>query len=76
MCKMEKYRRISHGVMEIPSLKLSVITNAKRGLFPAFKRRSDYSVGIIYFVIMNLPRSETFKFENVILGGIIPSLES
>ena len=44
--------------------------------FQPFKRRSDYSVGVIYFVIMNLPRSERFKFENVILGGIIPSLES
>ena len=41
--------------------------------FQPFKRRS---VGVIYFVIMNLPRSERFKFENVILGGIIPSLES
>ena len=44
--------------------------------FQPFKRRSDYSVGVIYFVIMNLPRSQRFKFENVILGGIIPSLES
>ena len=43
--------------------------------FQPFKRRSDYSVGVIYFVIMNLPRSERFKFENVILGGIIPSLD-
>ena len=25
---------------------------------------------------MNLPQSQRFKFENVILGGIIPSLES
>ena len=44
--------------------------------FQPFKRRSDYSVGVIYFVAMNLPRSQRFKFENVILGGIIPSLES
>ena len=44
--------------------------------FQPFKQRSDYSVGVIYFVIMNLPRSQRFKFENVILGGIIPSLES
>ena len=44
--------------------------------FQPFKRRSDYSVGVIYFVVMNLPRSQRFKFENVILGGIIPSLES
>ena len=44
--------------------------------FQPFKRRSDYSVGVIYFVIMNLPWSQRFKFENVILGGIILSLES
>ena len=43
--------------------------------FKPFKRRSDYSVGVIYFVVMNLPCSQRFKFENVILGGIIPSLE-
>ena len=40
--------------------------------FQPFKRRSDYSVGVMYFVIMNLPRSERFKFENV----IIPALDS
>ena len=44
--------------------------------FQPFKRRSDYSVGVIYFVVLNLPRSERFKFQNVILGGIIPSLDS
>lgn len=44
--------------------------------FQPFKRRSDYSVGVVYFVVMNLPRSKRFKFENVIQGGIIPSLES
>lgn len=44
--------------------------------FQPFKRRSDYPVGVIYFAVMNLPRSERFKFENIILGGIIPSLDS
>ena len=44
--------------------------------FQPFKRRSDYSVGVIYFVIMNLRCSGRFKFENVLLGGIIPSLDS
>ena len=44
--------------------------------FQPFKRRSDYSVGVIYFVIMNLPRSERFKFENVLFGDIIPSLDA
>ena len=42
--------------------------------FQPFKHRSDYSVGVIYFVIMNLPRQERFRFENVIIGGIIPAM--
>ena len=33
---------------------------------------TPYSAGVIYFVIQNLPRSERFKFENIILAGIIP----
>ena len=32
---------------------------------------TPYSAGVIYFVVQNLPRSERFKFENVILVGII-----
>ena len=32
----------------------------------------QYSVGVIYLVILNLPRSIRFKRENVILFGIIP----
>ena len=43
--------------------------------FQPFKRRSDYSVGVIYFVLMNLPRSERFKFENVIIAGIVPNFD-
>ena len=31
-----------------------------------------YSVGAIYLVVLNLPRSERFKEENVILVGLIP----
>ena len=31
-----------------------------------------YSVGVIYLVILNLPRSIRFKRENVILFGIVP----
>ena len=33
---------------------------------------TTYSVGVIYLVLMNLPRHEHFKTENVILAGIIP----
>lgn len=39
--------------------------------FKPFKR-SQYKVGAIYLVILNLPRSERFHHENLILAGIIP----
>ena len=39
--------------------------------FQPFKL-ARYSVGGIYLVIMNLPRNERFKVENVILVGVIP----
>ncbi|KAK3107637.1 hypothetical protein FSP39_018865 [Pinctada imbricata] len=42
--------------------------------FQPFKRRPDYSVGVVYMVILNLPRTARFKMENVILVGIIPNL--
>ena len=42
--------------------------------FKPFKHRNDFSVGVIYMVLMNLPRSTRFKKENVILVGIIPAL--
>lgn len=35
-------------------------------------KHSPYSVGAIYLVVTNLPRSERFKKENVILVGLIP----
>lgn len=42
--------------------------------FKPFKHRNDFSVGVIYMVLMNLPRSIRFRKENVILVGIIPAL--
>ena len=39
--------------------------------FNPFKH-TEYSVGAIYLVIQNLPRSERYKFENMILVGMIP----
>lgn len=33
---------------------------------------TEYSVGAIYLVVQNLPRSEHFKVENIILIGLIP----
>ena len=29
---------------------------------------------LFYFVVQNLPRSEIFKFENILLAGVIPGL--
>ena len=43
--------------------------------FQPFKHRNDFSVGVLYMVLMNLPRSSRFKKENVILVGIIPALD-
>ena len=43
--------------------------------FQPFKHRNDFSVGVIYMVLMNLPRSSRFKRENVILVGVIPALD-
>lgn len=39
--------------------------------FQPFKH-TQYSVGGIYLAIMNLPRSERFKRENLLLVGLIP----
>jgi hypothetical protein len=39
--------------------------------FQPFKH-TNYSVGAIYMVVMNLPRAERFKPENVSICGIIP----
>ena len=39
--------------------------------FQPFKHR-QYSVGVIYMVIMNLPRAFRFKRENLLLIGLIP----
>lgn len=39
--------------------------------FQPFKH-SVYSVGVIYFAIMNLPRKERFRKENIIIAAVIP----
>ena len=43
--------------------------------FQPIKHRNDYSVGVLYLANLNLPRSIRFKWENVIVVGIIPGLE-
>ena len=42
--------------------------------FQPFKRRSDRSVGVIYLVLLNLPREQRFRWENIIVAGIIPEM--
>ena len=42
--------------------------------FQPMKHRKDYSVGVFYLAILNLPRAERFKWENIIVMGIVPSL--
>ena len=56
-----------------PFLKLSNNLCLKLNLnwFNPFKH-IQYSVGILYFVVENLPRSERYKLENIIIAGAIP----
>ena len=42
--------------------------------FQPMTRRKDYSVGVFYLVILNLPRTERYKWENIIIFGIVPAL--
>ena len=35
-------------------------------------RHTNYSIGVLYLVILNLPRSMRFKPENILIAGIIP----
>ncbi len=42
--------------------------------FQPHKNRTK-SVGVIYFALLNLPRSIRYKSNNMIVGGIIPSLD-
>lgn len=43
--------------------------------FQPFKY-SNYSVGAVYLSILNLPREERFKRNNIILVGIIPDCKT
>ena len=36
---------------------------------------SQYSLGVIYLAVLNIPREHRFKWENVIIVGIIPGPE-
>lgn len=43
--------------------------------FQPFKY-SNYSIGAIYLIILNLPREERFKKKNMILVGLILDMKS
>ena len=43
--------------------------------FQPFKHCTD-SLGALYLVVMNLPRKKRYRRENVILAGLIPSLDT
>ena len=43
--------------------------------FGPFKHRRRFSIGVLYLVILNLPRSVRFKRKNVVIVGIIPDME-
>ena len=43
--------------------------------FQPTKHSKDYSVGVLYPVLLNLPRHLRFKWENVIVVGIVPSMD-
>jgi hypothetical protein len=64
-----KYKLIPCEVYTYISLKSSLILNLD--CFNPFKH-IEYSVGVIYLVVANLPRSERYKLENVIIVGTIP----
>lgn len=40
--------------------------------YQPFKHSTPYSLGMIYLVVLNLPRDERFKVENVMVVGVIP----
>ena len=42
--------------------------------FQLFKRRNDRSVVAIHLVLLNLPREQRFKWENIIVAGKIPEM--
>ena len=43
--------------------------------FQPMKQRKDYSVGVFSLALLKLPRTERFKWENIIVLGIVPSLD-
>ena len=34
--------------------------------------KTKYSVGVLYLVVLNLPRDERYKLENIIIAGLVP----
>lgn len=67
--------RVCSDVMQINGRKFTALpNNLCLGMTDWFNPYEEtlYSVGAIYLVVLNLPRTERYKLENVILVGIIP----
>ena len=65
----EKFQSVSgRPFLQVPN-HLGLILNID--WFNPFKH-IEYSVGVLYLVIANLPRSERYKIENVIIVGMLP----
>ena len=43
--------------------------------FQLIKHHKDYSVGVLYLALLNLPRHWCLRWENVIAAGIVPIKE-
>lgn len=49
----------------------NMLLSLNTDLFQPFER-TNYSVGVLYLVILNLPRDQRYKMENIIIMGVIP----
>ncbi len=61
-----------HGEFLLKKRNVGVMLNFD--FFQPFKHLQD-SYGVLYLTLMNLPQSERFKQENVLLVGVIPAFE-
>lgn len=75
---MDKFGKTFNLLMASHSSVLSEIICSMMLNFDFFrpvKHRNDYSVGVLYPANLDLPRNMHFKWENIIVVGIIPGLD-
>ena len=63
------------GEKEFLKTKRNIALGINVDWFQPYKRRKDRSVDVIYFILLNLPREERYKWENIIVAGIIPEMK-